>query len=70
MGKPISNPSRDILKNSVLNKSSINAVLCLQRRHREVKGLTIPDIEKKYKDEWLLFEVQEMDKLNNPMGVS
>jgi len=32
-----------------------------------MKELTIPEIEKKYKDEWLLFEVEEEDKICNPI---
>lgn len=32
-----------------------------------MKELTIPEIEKKYKDEWLLFEVKEEDKICNPI---
>lgn len=32
-----------------------------------MKELTIPEIEKKYKDEWLLFEVEEEGKMCNPI---
>ncbi|MCK4226353.1 hypothetical protein KAX29_05640 [candidate division WOR-3 bacterium] len=28
---------------------------------------SIPDIEKQYKDEWLLFEVYETDQMNQPI---
>jgi hypothetical protein len=33
----------------------------------KMETINIPEVEKQYKDEWLLFEVYETDELNYPL---